>query len=416
MVKRRRPPNVPPKKLLDTYWGFSKISKLIVLLILTSVIVMGASAESKISSIMIGMDKSEIGGKFHVNEINFEGKEKKVRRVKLKGGKKKRNYFPITEVKINNDPITTLSVASKATTMSTSTTSTASTSTSTLSTTPTPTDDNYQLMTVLSTSKPSYVNIIRNTGVITNTTQTPLFNIQEDSSPSNHDLLEDRTEFSRGLPASDDDDQDDDDRPMQSRTSSRLLFPPAIKSTASPTSYMTSLTPEFNHVSWLTHPSSTPPPFSLGKMFGFTESEVDYQTNFKTFKSSDPSVKRHSTPKPKYFKNHSFFQMGEKQHLTTSKPPLKKIHVTTVSSIKSPDALFGFKKTTTPVSQKRQFVSMQNQVVSNPFHFSKDANKITLDDQQTLALNELLLQLAEVKRSLNRVSRENSGLRSEVKL
>ena len=41
-------------------------------------------------------------------------------------------------------------------------------------------------------------------------------------------------------------------------------------------------------------------------------------------------------------------------------------------------------------------------------------NKITLDDQQTLALNELLLQLAEVKRTLNRVSRENSGLRSEV--
>ena len=84
---------MPPKKLLDTYWGFSKISKLIVLLILTSVIVMGASAESKISSIMIGMDRSEIGGKFHVNEINFEGKEKKVRRVKLKGDKKKRNYF-----------------------------------------------------------------------------------------------------------------------------------------------------------------------------------------------------------------------------------------------------------------------------------------------------------------------------------
>ena len=339
---------MPPQKLLDTRWGFSKISKIIVFQILT-VLVMGASAEGKISSIMLG--KSEIAGKLPVNEINFMEKENKVRRVKMRGGKKARNYYPINNRRSTENSIATVSVENKVTTMSPEATSTRT------STFPTTTTDNYQLMTMLSTSKPSYVNIIRNTGVITNTTQTPLFNIeQEDSSPANRELLEDRTEFSRKLPASDNDDEDDDDdRPMQSRTSSRLLFPPAIKSTASPTSYMTSLTPEFNHVSWLTHPSSTsstPPPFSLGKMFGLTESEVNYQTNFKTFKSSD------SSSKTKYIKNHSFFQMGKKQLLTTTKPPQKQIHITTVSSIKDPVVHFGFKKTRTPVSKKRQFVSI----------------------------------------------------------
>ena len=342
MVKRRGPHTVPPQKLL------SKISKIIVFQILT-VIVMGASAESKISSIMLG--KSEIAGKLPVNEINFMEKEKKVRRVKMRGGKKARNYYPIKDGSGTENSISTESVENKVTTMSPATTTTPNTTFSTTTT------DNYQLMTMLSTSKPSYVNIIRNTGVSTNTTQTqPLFNIeQEDSSPANRELLEDRTEFSRRLPASDNDDEDEDDEPMQSRTSSRLLFPPAIKSTASPTSYMTALTPEFNHVSWLTHPSSTsstPATFSLGKMFGLTESEVNYQTNFKTFKSSD------SSSKTKYIKNHSFFQMGKKQQLTTTKPPQKQIHITTVSSLKDPVAHFGFKKTTTPVSKKRQFVSI----------------------------------------------------------
>ena len=346
MVKRRRHHTVPPKNLCDKYWTLSKKSKILVLLILT-VIVMGASAESKISSIMLG--KSEIAGKLPVNEINFIEREKKVRRVKIRGGKRPRNYYPIKDGKANDKSRTTESGENKATTMSTttSTTITTVTSTSTVSST---TTDNYQLMTVLSTSKPSYVNIIRNTGVSTNITQTSMFNIeQEDSSPANRELLEERTEFSRRLPGSD----DEDDKPMQSRTSSRLLFPPAIKSTASPTSYITALTPEFNHVSWLTHPSSTSPPISLGKMFGLTENEVNYQTNFKTFKSTDSSSKTKT-----YFKNHSFFQMGGKQKLTTSKPPQKQIHITTVSSIKDPVAHFGFKKTTTPVNRKRQFVSV----------------------------------------------------------
>lgn len=362
MVKRRRHHTVPHKKLCDKYWTLSKISKVIVLLILT-VIVMGASAESKISSVMLG--KSEIAGKLPVNEINFIEKEKKVRRVKMRGGKRPRNYYPIKDGKGNDNSITTESVENKATTRptTTATTTVTVTSTSTVSSTRT---DNYQLMTVLSTNKPSYVNIIRNTGVSTNITQTPLFNIeQEDSSPANRELLEDRTEYSRRLPGSDDDDEEDD-KPMQSRTSSRLLFPPAIKSTASPTSYITALTPEFNHVSWLTHPSSTSPPFSLGKMFGLTESEVNYQTNFKTFKSTDSSSKTKT-----YFKNHSFFQMGEKQHLTTSKPPQKQIHITTVSSIKDPVAHFGFKKTTTPVTRKRQFVNVFLTCCFKSFNFSR---------------------------------------------
>ena len=107
--------------------------------------------------------------------------------------------------------------------------------------------------------------------------------------------------------------------------------------------------------------------------------------------------------------------MGKKQHLTTSKPPKKQIHITTVSSLKDPVEHFGFRKTTTPVSKKRQFVSIFATLCFESFLLLKDVNKIDLDDQQTLALNELLLQLAEVKRTLNRVSRENSGLRSEVR-
>ena len=91
---------MPPKKLCDKYWTLSKISEIIVLLILT-VIVMGASAESKISSIMLG--KSEIAGKLPVNEINFIEREKKVRRVKIRGGKRPRNYYPIKDGRGTDD-------------------------------------------------------------------------------------------------------------------------------------------------------------------------------------------------------------------------------------------------------------------------------------------------------------------------
>ena len=47
-------------------------------------------------------------------------------------------------------------------------------------------------------------------------------------------------------------------------------------------------------------------------------------------------------------------------------------------------------------------------------HFAQDVNKIALDDQQTLALNELLLQLEDVKRTLHGVTSDNEVLRSEV--
>ena len=45
---------------------------------------------------------------------------------------------------------------------------------------------------------------------------------------------------------------------------------------------------------------------------------------------------------------------------------------------------------------------------------AQDVNKIALDDQQTLALNELLLQLEDVKRTLHGVTSDNEVLRSEV--
>ena len=364
MVTRKRPHTVSPDRLRDRFKGFTKISKFILLLMMTvSVLRTGVSAESKISSNLI-LDKSEVGGKVAINDINSMENEKKVRRVKVRGGRKLRHYYPVKDGKQEPNSFTTVSVESKDTTASTSTT-TSSTSTSTLSTT---TTNNYQLMTMLSTSKPSYVNIIRNTGASIDATQTPLFNIeQEDSSPANRESLEERSEFSRKLPASNDDDvKGDEDKPavMQSRTSSRLLYPPAIKSTATPggsTSYMTALTPEFNHVSWLTHPSSTPPPLTLGKMFGLTESnnEVNYQTNFKTFKSSDSkSFNSHSPSKPTRNKNHSFFQLGKKYPSPTSKPPQKQIHITTVTSIKDPVSHFGLKKSKPSPSKKRQFVSI----------------------------------------------------------
>ena len=47
-------------------------------------------------------------------------------------------------------------------------------------------------------------------------------------------------------------------------------------------------------------------------------------------------------------------------------------------------------------------------------HFAQDVNKIALDDQQTLALNELLLQLEDVKRTLHGVTSDNEVLRLEV--
>ena len=47
-------------------------------------------------------------------------------------------------------------------------------------------------------------------------------------------------------------------------------------------------------------------------------------------------------------------------------------------------------------------------------HFAQDVNKIALDDQQTLALNELLLQLEDVTRTLHGVTSDNEVLRSEV--
>merc|ERR1711974_351219 len=47
------------------------------------------------------------------------------------------------------------------------------------------------------------------------------------------------------------------------------------------------------------------------------------------------------------------------------------------------------------------------------FH-TENHHKIALDDQQTLALNELLLQLEQVKLTLGGLARDNQALRAEV--
>ena len=68
------------------------------------------------------------------------------------------------------------------------------------------------------------------------------------------------------------------------------------------------------------------------------------------------------------------------------------------------------------VSRSHQTGGFVSFMIQNQFHkiFSQDVNKIALDDQQTLALNELLLQLEELKRSMGVMSQDNHVLRSQV--
>ena len=105
------------------------------------------------------------------------------------------------------------------------------------------------------------------------------------------------------------------------RTSSRLLYPPAIKmksspnvptSTPHPVSYLNSATPEYNHVSYLTHPNE----LDLIKITTANPGKFGSKKNFQ--KKSDYYTKHRSK---KQFKsktipglvNHAYFNMGSDQ-------------------------------------------------------------------------------------------------------
>ena len=263
-----------------------------------------------------------------------------VKRVRSRGERKQRNYFPVQDgTSSRQNSVSTTAVDSKWTPITTTTATTASLSTSTHSTTPGP---NNTLLETLPVTKPSYVNIIRNakaSTVATNVSNVSLFNVNEEQF-----AISDREEFSRKLPTSDnDDDADSQPSVSLSRTSSRLLFPPSIKrpppsptptpastrsytTTSNPVSYFNAATPEFNHVSYLTHPTkvetlqlTTPSPGLMGTPFGYTKQTDDDiwddRRRFQTkFYEENPSNSVNMIPQPptrsKPIKNHSFFHMG----------------------------------------------------------------------------------------------------------
>ena len=196
------------------------------------------------------------------------------------------------------------------------------------------------MLETLPVTKPSYVNIIRNakaSTVATNVSNVSLFNVNEEQF-----AISDREEFSRKLPTSDnDDDADSQPSVSLSRTSSRLLFPPSIKrpppspspapastrsftTTSNPVSYFNAATPEFNHVSYLTHPTkvdtlqlTTPSPGLMGTPLGYTKQTDDgmwddrrrFQTKFFEESNSVNMIPQPPT-RSKPIKNHSFFHMG----------------------------------------------------------------------------------------------------------
>ena len=106
-----------------------------------------------------------------------------------------------------------------------------------------------------------------------------------------------------------------------SRTSSRLLYPPDIKRTSSsvlssttphPVSFITTATPEYNHISYLTHPKE----------------KESYQTRFDNFQNIVFTTKSPT----KTSKSHTFFQMGRVE----TKPNQPKIDQKEPSDVQSP--------------------------------------------------------------------------------
>ena len=320
-----------------------------------------------------------------------------VKRVRSRGEGKQRNYFPVQdETSSRQNAVSTKAVDSKWTPITTTTATTASpsTSTSTHSTTPGP---NNTLLETLPVTKPSYVNIIRNakaSTVATNVSNVSLFNVNEEQFATS-----DREEFSRKLPTSDnDDDADSQPSVSLSRTSSRLLFPPSIKrpppsptptpastrsytTTSNPVSYFNAATPEFNHVSYLTHPTkvdtlqlTTPSPGLMGTPFSYTkqtdEGMWDDRRRFQTkFYEENPSNSVNMIPQPptrsKPIKNHSFFHMGRAHSPATAATTTARPVTTTTTTARpqhqaeiSKQFLDDDIRVRGPFHEDRQFVSV----------------------------------------------------------
>ena len=340
--------------------------------------------------------------------------KKSIIRVRARGERKlKRNYYPVKVKKTsmkstNKNYLSTKAVDEKTTTMSTTTSKTTSTTTinttTTLSTSTTTTTPK-----LLLTNRLSYVDINRDNQE--NISDDKSFADQQETLIVNRDL-----DFSRKLPPISSISSSFQPSVSNARTSSRLLYPPSIKRhsnaypspssspslfpssttassvsrfspTANPFSFFTATTPEFNHVSYLTHPNNvdtiklTTPSSETSRAGVFGPEFERFQTNFRIIGTVSPS------PKPsraKNIKSHSFFQMGHSHQSTTTKrsvaatttynPPARsfsntfsttlkpKKHKKKHSSISKYHA-----STTTPRTsfhEERQFVSLQLNILS----------------------------------------------------
>ena len=168
----------------------------------------------------------------------------------------------------------------------------------------------------------------------------------DESADDNDNTATRSDDFSRKLPSPDHSTVRGLDKIIAARTSSRTLFPtdrrtysvsspttsPAsARSTPHPTSYFTATTPEFNHISFLTHPSKLSTSVRENNRKSFNDGH--FQTNFaqrvvnavgEVILGGKEDTRTSRIPENGF---HSFFKMGSP--ISTSSPTISPFTTTT---------------------------------------------------------------------------------------